>query len=106
MKEKGISIQVKDDVRDWVALKGYDPKYGARPIARFIQEHIKRPLVDEVLFGNLEKGGHVVIGLENDKATFHFESESHLPKPAKEAAPKEKKSKATAGSSKKSSDDK
>jgi ATP-dependent Clp protease ATP-binding subunit ClpA len=71
--EKGISVVFTEDLRNWVAQKGFDPKYGARPIQRFIQEHIKRPIVDEVLFGKLEKGGHVVIGHENGKANFRFE---------------------------------
>lgn len=73
LRERNISIAVKDDVRQWLASTGYDPKYGARPIARLIQEKIKRPLVDEVLFGKLEKGGHVVVSLDKDKVEFAFE---------------------------------
>src|SRR5690606_3644080 len=64
LEEKGISIHVTDEVRNWIAKNGYDSKYGARPIHRLIQQKIKRPLVDEVLFGKLEKGGHVTIGLD------------------------------------------
>ncbi|HEY9183061.1 MAG TPA: hypothetical protein VIQ99_07665, partial [Gammaproteobacteria bacterium] len=45
--------------RDWVAVRGYDKKMGARPMARVIQEHIKRPLAEELLFGKLTEGGHV-----------------------------------------------
>jgi ATP-dependent Clp protease ATP-binding subunit ClpA len=71
--EKGVSISFSEEVRSWVADKGYDPKYGARPIQRFIQENIKRPLVDEVLFGKLEKGGHVSVSRKNDKIAFEFE---------------------------------
>lgn len=75
LKEKNISILVKDDVRTWIATNGYDAKYGARPIARMIQEKIKRPLVDEVLFGKLEKGGHVVVSLKDNKLDFSFEDQ-------------------------------
>ena len=84
--EKGISISFSEEVRNWVATKGYDPKYGARPIQRFIQEKIKRLLVDEVLFGKLEKGGHVNVSLDKEgKVRFAFE-EKRQDKPEKEAA--------------------
>jgi ATP-dependent Clp protease ATP-binding subunit ClpA len=74
LTEKGISFFVSDEVRNWIAAKGYDVKYGARPIQRFIQDHIKRPLVDEVLFGKLEKGGHVEVRLKKkEEVKFHFE---------------------------------
>jgi ATP-dependent Clp protease ATP-binding subunit ClpA len=61
-----------------VAKHGYDAKYGARPIQRLIQEKIKRQLVDEVLFGRLEKGGHVDVTLSKDgKIEFRFEEKRH-----------------------------
>ena len=50
--------------------KGYDPLYGARPLARVIQEHIKRPLAEELLFGQLSKGGKVVVTIEDDRPAF------------------------------------
>jgi ATP-dependent Clp protease ATP-binding subunit ClpA len=76
--EKGISISVGDEVRNWIAKNGYDSKYGARPIHRLIQERIKRPLVDEVLFGKLEKGGHVNVNLDSEgKIAFSFEEKRH-----------------------------
>ncbi len=78
LAEKGISITVGDGVRAWLAKNGYDHKYGARPIHRLIQEKIKRPLVDEVLFGKLEKGGHVNVTLDkDDKIAFAFEEKRH-----------------------------
>lgn len=84
LNEKNIHLTVKDEVRDWLASKGYDPKYGARPIARLIQDKIKRPLVEEVLFGKLEKGGHVEVELKKDEVQFNF---SEKPKPS-EGQPK------------------
>ena len=56
-------LSIDEAARRWIAQKGYDPKMGARPMARVIQEHIKRPLAEELLFGKLEGGGQVrVIG--------------------------------------------
>ena len=56
-----VTLELDDEARSWIAERGYDPKMGARPMARIIQEHIKRPLAEELLFGSLEKGGHVRI---------------------------------------------
>jgi ATP-dependent Clp protease ATP-binding subunit ClpA len=76
--DKGISITVSDEVRNWLAKNGYDVKYGARPIHRLIQERLKRPLVDEVLFGKLEKGGHVEVTIDEEgKPRFVFEEKRH-----------------------------
>ena len=51
---------------EWLAQKGYDPLYGARPLARVIQEHIKKPLAEDMLFGKLEKGGTVRVDLDKE----------------------------------------
>jgi ATP-dependent Clp protease ATP-binding subunit ClpA len=76
--EKGISVAFSEEVRAWVAKHGYDAKYGARPIQRLIQDKIKRQLVDEVLFGRLEKGGHVDVTLSKEgKIEFRFEEKRH-----------------------------
>ena len=56
-----VTLELDDAARDWIAERGYDPKMGARPMARIIQEHIKRPLAEELLFGSLSDGGHVRI---------------------------------------------
>ena len=56
-----VTLELDDAARDWIADRGYDPKMGARPMARVIQEHIKRPLAEELLFGSLAEGGHVRI---------------------------------------------
>lgn len=86
LSEKGISVSFSDEVRNWVAKNGYDAKYGARPIQRLIQEKVKRQLVDEVLFGRLEKGGHVDVTLKADKIHFTFDEKRHeKPKSEKDA---------------------
>ncbi len=59
LEQKGVTLTLDDAARRWVAEKGYDPKMGARPMARIIQEHIKRPLAEELLFGSLAGGGLV-----------------------------------------------
>jgi ATP-dependent Clp protease ATP-binding subunit ClpA len=56
-----VTLELDDAARDWIAERGYDPKMGARPMARIIQEHVKRPLAEELLFGTLADGGHVRI---------------------------------------------
>ncbi len=56
-----VTLELDDAARSWIAERGYDPKMGARPMARIIQEHIKRPLAEELLFGRLADGGHVRI---------------------------------------------
>ena len=61
-----VTLELDDEARNWVAERGYDPKMGARPMARIIQEQIKRPLAEELLFGRLSKGGHVKIVVGKD----------------------------------------
>ncbi len=72
LSEKNVKITLSDDATDWLASKGYDTLYGARPLARLIQTEIKDVLSEEVLFGRLKKGGHAVIGLKEDKLTFEY----------------------------------
>ena len=63
LEDKRVTMHVDDVARKWLAKKGYDPKMGARPMARVIQEHLKRPLADELLFGRLNKGGAIRVTL-------------------------------------------
>jgi ATP-dependent Clp protease ATP-binding subunit ClpA len=72
LKGKKIRITISEGVRDWLAEKGHDPKYGARPLGRIIQEEIKDLLSEEVLFGKLEKGGKVYIDLKDGKLSFEY----------------------------------
>ena len=61
LKEKRVKIELTDAARSWLAQKGYDPAFGARPLGRLIQTEIKDRLADEILFGRLRKGGRVVV---------------------------------------------
>jgi ATP-dependent Clp protease ATP-binding subunit ClpA len=61
-----VILTLDDDARRWIAEKGYDPKMGARPMARTIQEFIKRPLAEELLFGKLVNGGVVRVSVDPD----------------------------------------
>jgi ATP-dependent Clp protease ATP-binding subunit ClpA len=73
LEQKGVSISLDDAARRWIAEKGYDPKMGARPMARVIQEHIKRPLAEELLFGCLVGGGSVRISVAKDGSKLELE---------------------------------
>src|SRR3984957_8992739 len=66
LEQKRVSISVDEPARRWIAKRGYDPKMGARPMARIIQEFIKRPLAEELLFGKLVNGGHVEVTVSED----------------------------------------
>ncbi len=67
LEDKKVTLEVDQAAKDWLAVKGYDEKMGARPMARVIQEHIKKPLAEDLLFGRLANGGHVIIGVEGDE---------------------------------------
>jgi ATP-dependent Clp protease ATP-binding subunit ClpA len=66
LDKNDVTIELEPAARDWVAVRGYDKKMGARPMARVIQEHIKRPLAEELLFGKLAEGGHVRVEVAAD----------------------------------------
>ncbi len=73
--DRDVTILLTDQARVWLAEKGYDRNYGARPLARVIQEHIKRSLAEELLFGRLSKGGVVKVAVAEDKTKLTFEFE-------------------------------
>jgi ATP-dependent Clp protease ATP-binding subunit ClpA len=68
LSSNNVTLELDDAARRWIAERGYDPKMGARPMARIIQEHIKRPLAEELLFGALAGGGHVRICVDENDA--------------------------------------
>jgi ATP-dependent Clp protease ATP-binding subunit ClpA len=82
LADRNVTIELQQSARLWLAEKGYDPLFGARPLARVIQEHIKKPLAEELLFGHLAKGGIVRVfrDADEDKLAFSFHE-----KPAPEA---------------------
>jgi len=75
LEEKKVMLHVDDSARKWLALKGYDEKMGARPMARVIQEYIKKPLAEEILFGHLTEGGDVHVFAKDGVIELEFEKE-------------------------------
>ena len=69
---KNIKLMFDETVINMLAEKGYDPKMGARPMARTIQQYIKKPIADELLFGELSSGGHLIIHLKDNALTFEI----------------------------------
>ncbi|WND02561.1 ATP-dependent Clp protease ATP-binding subunit ClpA [Temperatibacter marinus] len=88
LADRGVEFALTEAAKAWLAKKGYDKLYGARPLSRVIQDHIKKPLADELLFGKLKKGGEVTIGMKEGELTF--EIIPHAPKPKLVAAEKRK----------------
>jgi ATP-dependent Clp protease ATP-binding subunit ClpA len=88
LADRQVTIELTDAAREWLAKKGYDPLYGARPLARIIQEHIKKPLAEELLFGKLEKGGVVRVDVKDGKLDFSFPT-PRLPAPRDDGGKKE-----------------
>ena len=70
LADRNITLSLTDEAADWLAKNGFDELYGARPLARVIQDAIKRPLADEILFGRLVRGGHVKVELKDGKIAF------------------------------------
>ncbi|QKU56108.1 ATP-dependent Clp protease ATP-binding subunit ClpA [Vibrio cholerae] len=69
---RGVSLEVSEDARHWLAMKGYDREMGARPMGRVIQEQLKKPLANELLFGSLVDGGTVKVTLSDDRLAFEY----------------------------------
>ena len=76
LADKGVVINIDESARIWLAEHGYDPAMGARPMARVIQENIKKPLADEILFGRLVKGGEVPVTEKDGKLVLEFDSDN------------------------------
>lgn len=87
LTEKNVAIILSDEAREWLAHKGYDPAMGARPLSRVIQENVKRPLAEELLFGELVEGGTVHVIVKDDKIAFDIDKAGKTPR--KKSAPKE-----------------
>lgn len=75
LSHKGVTFTVDKSAREWLMEHGYDKAMGARPMARLIQENVKKPLADELLFGKLMHGGHVTLKVKDGK--LHFDSHDH-----------------------------
>ena len=79
LAERHVAITLTPEARGWLARKGYDPVYGARPLARVVQREVRDPLTDEILFGQLEHGGTVTIGTADGTLTFAYEAKPAEP---------------------------
>ncbi|HKR89070.1 MAG TPA: ATP-dependent Clp protease ATP-binding subunit ClpA [Phenylobacterium sp.] len=93
LADRHVTIETDEEAADWLAKNGFDELYGARPLGRVIQEHIKKPLADEILFGRLTKGGHVRVVLKDGKLAFEIEGGERergapvIEKPAEDPTP-------------------
>jgi ATP-dependent Clp protease ATP-binding subunit ClpA len=76
LEDRGVTFELDGGARDWLVREGYDEQFGARPMARVIQEHIKKPLADELLFGKLENGGIVKISVSDGKLLLNIKTAS------------------------------
>ncbi len=86
LQDKMVSLELDDAARFWIAKRGYDATMGARPMARVIQEQIKRPLAEELLFGKLTDGGHIRVSVSEDGESLVLETQENLlPVPAGES---------------------
>ena len=100
LAERGVTINLTPEAADWLAEHGYDERMGARPLGRVIQEYVKKPLADQVLFGELVNGGNVTVAVVGEGAEAKLELVATPPRPAKpKSLPKPKKPKATADKS-------
>jgi len=90
LAEQNVHIQFDSDARAWLGDKGYDKLYGARPMARLIQEKIKQPLAEELLFGKLAEGGEVHVTVKDGKPAFEMTPAPPKVKPAKKVSAKKK----------------
>jgi len=93
LADRGVTFDLSEGAVKWLAEKGYDERMGARPLGRVIQEHIKQPLADEVLFGKLKKGGTVKVTLKPDGSGLDLEAIEDGPvTPRPEPVPKKRRS--------------
>ena len=89
LAERHVAIALTDEARAWLAVKGYDPIFGARPLGRVVQKEVRDPLTDQILFGALEHGGTVTIGVAENQLTFAYEGRQAPAAAAEPANPTE-----------------
>ena len=99
LADRGVVIELSEEAADWLAVKGYDERMGARPLSRVIQEHIKKPLAEQVLFGKLKNGGTVKVILDGKgdeaKLTFDYPTGPITPRPEPMLLKKKRKPRAS-----------
>ncbi len=89
LADRNVTIELSSAAKEWLAERGYDRLYGARPLARVIQEHIKKPLAEELLFGKLVKGGSVKVTLKDGRLDFDIVEAAVSAAPKPESDPDE-----------------
>jgi len=87
LKDKKVAIQLTEEARSWLAAKGFDPDYGARPLRRLISKEVGDTLTEEILFGRLTGGGSVVIDAKGKKLTFTYHSREKRPATSRKKVP-------------------
>jgi ATP-dependent Clp protease ATP-binding subunit ClpA len=94
LADRNVTIELSSAAKEWLAERGFDRLYGARPLARVIQEHIKKPLAEELLFGKLAKGGAVKVSMREGKLDFEYTeaTTTSVPKPDGDEGGSEKES--------------
>jgi ATP-dependent Clp protease ATP-binding subunit ClpA len=100
LAERGVTIELTPEAAEWLAVRGYDERMGARPLGRVIQEYVKKPLADQVLFGELQNGGSVTVALVGVGPDAKLELVSVPPRPARPKAIPAPKKKAKAAEDK------
>jgi len=91
LRERKVAIDLRPEARAFLAKKGFDPVFGARPLNRLVQTDVRNPLTDEILFGRLEHGGTVHVGHDGEKLTFEYDSLPPPEPPAPEPPPEPEK---------------
>jgi ATP-dependent Clp protease ATP-binding subunit ClpA len=99
LADRNVHIELDDEARKWITDRGYDKLYGARPMGRLMQEKLKQPLAEELLFGKLVHGGEVSVHIKDNALAFEI-----TPAPPKEAKPKKPKAQGKRSGSKASGD--
>jgi ATP-dependent Clp protease ATP-binding subunit ClpA len=79
LAEKKVELELSEAARDWLAAHGYDPQMGARPMARLVEQKLKKALAEAMVFGNLEQGGTAFVDVEDDDIALSFESSGATP---------------------------
>jgi ATP-dependent Clp protease ATP-binding subunit ClpA len=90
LADRKVHIEMTDAAKGWLVEKGYDPQFGARPMGRAIQEHVKKKIADELLFGSLTGGGTVYVDLKDGQLTFAYQAAAPAPAKPDDAAPDDK----------------
>ena len=80
LEDKGVSLSINKEAKEFLAEEGYDEVYGARELGRVIQEKVKKPMAEELIFGKLAKGGHVEITCKDKKINFEFSNKQEVKK--------------------------